>query len=271
MKNNGLLTVKNFSGDFLSAVCRQSMHDNTFGLRLFQQRGIQLVVLEDNLSSPYIPNAWPDIRVQHISIFHSRERIGIKLDETDPRGLRLLKQTGMRFVPRWRRDHQMHRDFFGKFEPRIDDVVPVAHKHNLYILSCLAKLLQREVIRKDLTGVHQVRHGVDNRNSGTLGELDNSLVFGSPGNDQLVVTGQDGCNIVNRFACRNADSLLLEKNRMAAQLRDTNFERYPCPEGLFLENECGTFLGEWGNVALYSVLDLPGECTHAGEIFVAPG
>jgi len=64
--------------------------------------------------------------------------------------------------------------------------------------------------RKDLAGMQQVGHGIDDRHTRTFSELDAGLVATGPGDDEIVVARENAADIVNRFTRGKTDRFLLE-------------------------------------------------------------
>jgi len=205
-QRKGCLPIKDVAGDLLATVGWEAVHDKTVLSRLPQQCLVHLVGFE-NVRDPgaLLSRFGPDVRVHHIRIADGLCRFTNELHTIRRFRLRLLQDLRVRFVARRTTKRKVKRKFFGDFQPGVCNVVSIADEENLCGRAEATGLFQRQHIGKDLAGMQQVGHGIDDRHTRTFSELDAGLVATGPGDDEIVVARENDSPI----GVRSYNTLLL--------------------------------------------------------------
>ena len=214
------------------------MHDETIRPGQAEEGGIHLVRLEQLRVFAVVicSGTRPHIGVHHVRMFGIFDDV----DRTQPCGLGIVKNARVGFVTGGAAAGEMQREFRGKLDPGIGYVVAVADEHDACRWRKAVMGHQRIGIGQHLTRMDEVRECVDHRNRGAFRKLRACLVANGACDDEVTILREDTANVVDRFARSHPDSLLLQEDRMSAELRNPHFKRDPGAERFFFEHECGS-------------------------------
>ena len=99
----------------------------------------------------------------------------------------------------------MHGQSGGQAQPTVYDVVAISHIGDLEVVQPSALLFDRQKVGHDLARMVEVGQPVDDWYGGVSRQLEQVLVVKKACHDHVVVTAEDACDILSRFALAHVD------------------------------------------------------------------
>ena len=220
--------------------------------------------------APPLRGLRPDVGVDDIGILHRPHGVMHELDASDRVRFRLFQYLRVRLVTRRAAEQKAERKLLGQLKPGIRDVIPVADIHDLLCRPKTSCFLEREYVGEYLAGMEEVRQRIDDGDACTLRKLDAGLVADCARHDDIIVPREDGSDIVHGFTGGNADGLLRQEYRMAAELGHPYLKGNARAERFLLKYQRDAFPRENQGIPEVTALDTAGEREDRRQLLRAP-
>ncbi|EKD39877.1 MAG: hypothetical protein ACD_75C00267G0002 [uncultured bacterium] len=143
----------------------------------------------------------------------------------------------VRFIPCRAGQGKVEADYPRRLNPGVGHIVAIAHPGYMQGFDRSFLFDDGHDIAQYLTGMVQVRQGVNHRYRGVCGQLLDHFLAESPDHHAIDVARHDPGHIFKRLRSRQLGIAAGEKNNLAAETVHRRLERHPCPGGRFFEDQ----------------------------------
>ncbi len=212
--------------DLVAPVGGQAVHEDRVVRGLFHERLVDRVGPEQLLAprGVLLPHRHPGVGDDAVGPAHRLDRIVGELD-VGALAFRPLQHRILRVELRRAGERQVELQSRCRMDPRGSDVVAIAGPRDLAPLDRALGLLEGHDVGDDLAGVRLVREPVDDGHGRVRGELQQRFVLVGADHDRVDVARKHLRSVGNGFAPPDLQVVVVEGERLPAELPHGEIER----------------------------------------------